>query len=330
MTDESIVKQQIAETYDDYFVRLFENKKEYGLTCVDVASLLNDVTGNNYDESTYRKEYAAFNRGRLYERAFDDRGIKTRILCISDFHFPFAKPIETFADYAGRTDILVLNGDILDCYAISKFPKTYRSSPLEEMVGARQYLIDLIAYIQPREVVVTYGNHCLRLGSYLSSHLDTDIQELMPETSLEYLFVDGFTHYNRKLKTKTYYEPISEVFDNIKITYTGNWYCQIFDTIFCHPKAFASSPMKTAEKAMYFFRNEGKQFQTLVMAHTHRTGSYSIGNTMIYEQGAACDTDKLNYSNGMLVNSQKQGFIYLCYDADGHCVFDKTKLVTLN
>ena len=318
------------ETYQDYFVRLFENKALYKLDCNKIAELLNHESGQSYGESCYRKEWQSFNRGRLYERELIERGVKTRILCISDIHFPFAKPIETFCDYVGRVDILVLNGDLLDCYAISKFSKLYRTSPIEEMIGAREYLIDLIEYIRPKQVVVTYGNHCLRLCGYLSSHLDTDIQELMPETALDYLFVDGFTHYDRKLKTKTYYEPISEVFEDIKIEYTGNWHCQIFDTIFCHPKAFASNPMKTAEKAMYFFRNEGKQFKTLVMAHTHRIGSYTIGNTTIYEQGAACETDKTNYTDGMLINSQKQGFIYLCYDKDGNCMPEKTKLVTLN
>lgn len=318
------------ETYQDYFVRLFENKALYKLDCNKIAELLNTENGQSYGESCYRKEWQSFNRGRLYERELIERGVKTRILCISDIHFPFAKPIETFCDYVGRVDILVLNGDLLDCYAISKFSKLYRTSPIEEMIGARQYLINLIEYIRPSKVIVTYGNHCLRLGSYLSSRLDTDIQELLPETALDYLFVDGFTHYDRKQKTKTYYEPIREVFDDIKIEYTGNWHCQIFDTIFCHPKAFASNPMKTAEKAMYFFRNEGKQFKTLVMAHTHRTGSYTIGNTTIYEQGAACETDKMNYTDGMLINSQKQGFIYLCYDKDGNCMPEKTKLVTLN
>lgn len=318
------------ETYQDYFVRLFENKALYKLDCNKIAELLNYENGHSYESSCYRKEWQSFNRGRIYERELIERGVKTRILCISDIHFPFAKPIEIFCDYVGRVDILVLNGDLLDCYAISKFSKLYRDSPIEEMIGARQYLINLIEYIRPKQVVVTYGNHELRLCSYLNSRLDTDIQELMPETALDYLFVDGFTHYDRKLKTKTYYEPIRDVFEDIKIEYTGNWHCQIFDTIFCHPKAFASNPMKTAEKAMYFFRNEGKQFKTLVMAHTHRTGSYTIGNTTIYEQGAACETDKMNYTDGMLINSQKQGFIYLCYDKDGNCMPEKTKLVTLN
>lgn len=318
------------ETYQDYFVRLFENKALYKLDCNKIAELLNHENGHDYGESAYRKEWQSFNRGRLYERELIERGVKTRILCISDIHFPFAKPIETFCDYVGRVDILLLNGDILDCAAISKFTKMYRTSPIEEMIGARQYLIDLIEYIQPKQVIATYGNHDSRLGAYLAKNLDTDIQELLPETALDYLFVDGFTHYDRKLRTKTHYDPICEVFEDIKIEYVGNWHCQVGDVIFCHPRAFASNPMKTAEKAMYFFRNEGKQFKALVMAHTHRVGDYKIGNTKIYEQGAACETDKMNYNDGMLINSQKQGFAYICLDKDGNNMEDKTKVVGLN
>ena len=318
------------ETYQDYFVRLFENKALYKLDCNKIAELLNHENGQNYGESCYRKEWQSFNRGRLYERELIERGVKTRILCISDLHFPFAKPIETFCNYVGRVDILLLNGDILDCAAISKFTKMYRTSPIEEMIGARQYLIDLIEYIQPKQVLATYGNHDSRLGAYLAKNLDTDIQELLPETALDYLFVDGFTHYDRKLRTKTHYDSICEVFEDIKIEYVSNWHCQVGDVIFCHPRAFTSNPMKTAEKAMYFFRNEGKQFKALVMAHTHRTGEYKIGNTKIYEQGAACETDKMNYNDGMLINSQKQGFAYICLDKDGNNMEDKTKVITLN
>ena len=318
------------ETYQDYFVRLFENKALYKLDCNKIAELLNHENGHNYESSCYRKEWQSFNRGRIYERELIERGVKTRILCISDIHFPFAKPIETFCDYVGRVDILLLNGDILDCAAISKFTKMYRTSPIEEMIGARQYLIDLIEYIQPKQVIATYGNHDSRLGAYLAKNLDTDIQELLPETALDYLFVDGFTHYDRKLRTKTHYDPICEVFEDIKVEYVGNWHCQVGDVIFCHPRAFASNPMKTAEKAMYFFRNEGKQFKALVMAHTHRVGDYKIGNTKIYEQGAACETDKMNYNDGMLINSQKQGFAYICLDKDGNNMEDKTKVIGLN
>jgi hypothetical protein len=125
----------------------------------DIAELLNFETGQNYGESSYRKEFAAFNRGRIYERKSNDKGIAIRILSISDLHAPFQKPIETYSEYVGRVDILQLNGDLVDMQAISKFSKAYRVSPMEEMILCRQYLIDLIEFIKPKRVIATYGNH---------------------------------------------------------------------------------------------------------------------------------------------------------------------------
>lgn len=324
------LKRRNDESYEDYFVRLFDNKKVYDLNCEDIAQLLNEETGQSYTESAYRKEYAAFNRGRSYERQFSEKGVVTRILSISDLHYPYAKPIKTYAEYAGRVDILQLNGDILDCQAISKFPKTYRISPIEEIIGARQYIIELIEYIRPKKVVVTYGNHDLRLGSYVAKQLDNELQELLPETALSYIFTDGFVHYDRKNRCKIRYDGLCDVFTDIEIEYTDNWWCQIGDTIFCHPKTFSTNPMKTAEKALYWFRNQGLIFKSLVMAHTHRIGSYKIGNTTIYEQGACCETTSMQYSDGLLVNSQKEGFIYICFDKDDCNMEDKTKLISLN
>lgn len=258
--------------------------------------------------------------------------IYTRILSLSDFHIPFQKPIETFEKYINRVDILQLNGDLLDCQAISKFSKTYRISPMEEMVAGRQYLINLINYISPKKVVITYGNHDIRFQNYLAKNLDTDLLELMPQTSLELIFVDGFNHYDKRNGCKVWYEPLNKIFENqgIEIEYVDNWFCQIGQTIFCHPFSFANNPMKTSEKAMYWFRNEGMNFTSLVMAHTHRVGQYKIGNTVLIEQGCCSDTKKNNYSGGRLINSQKEGFVYLCQDQDGKIIDNKTDLVCLN
>ena len=326
----SLYPRQINEQFDDYFVRLFENKNNYGLSCQDIADILNAEVGVNYGESKWRKEYAAFRRGMVYANQKTMRGIKNRILCISDTHVPYQLPVQTFSDYAGVTDILILNGDISDCQAISKFPKTYRISPMNELIQTRQYLIDLINYISPNKVIITYGNHDIRFQQYMAKNLDTDLIELMPKTSLELIVVDGFTHYDKEVGTKTYYSPIQEVIDDIEITYTDSWYCQVGNTIFCHPTAFSSGILKTAEKAVQYFRNEGFQFDALVMAHTHRVGEYMQGNTVMYEQGCCCDVTKQHYADGRLTASQKEGFIYLCHDENGNIVRNHTKLVALN
>lgn len=323
------------EAFDDYFVRLFEHKAEYGLNCEQIADLLNaeSPTGIQYGESKWRKAYKDFSRGRLYERNLIERGVRTRVLCISDLHVPFQKPIETFADYAGgRVDVLVLNGDICDFGAISKFPKVYRSSPLAEMVMARQYMIDLIAYIHPKRVIITYGNHDARFQQYLAKSLDSDLVQLMPKTELDLICNNGFHHYNAEWRTNVWYEPLTDVFadEGISIEYQNNWYAQIGKVLFCHPLTFKGTPMKTSQDAVTFFRNEGMVFDALVMGHTHRTGNYVIGNTIMYEEGACCDTSKMRYTDGKLTLGQREGFLYLCLDRDGSVMREQSKLVYLN
>jgi len=265
-----------------------------------------------------------------YDNYLKNNGVATRILSISDTHSPFQLPIETYKDYINKVDILQLNGDIFDMQQISKFPKTYRVGIMEEIIQGRQFIIDLIEYIKPKKVIINYGNHELRFQTYLSKNLDSDLLELMPQTILDLVINDGFNHYDKRNRTKTWYEPLSKIFSDIEVIYTGNWFCQIGETIFCHPNAFSSGLLKTAEKAMYFFRNEGYNFTSLVMAHTHRSGEYTIGNTTIFEQGTASNVKKLNYLDGLLINSQKEGFIYLCQDKNGKMIKNKTNLVVLN
>lgn len=188
----------------------------------------------------------------------------------------------------------------------------------------------MIDFLKPCRVVANFGNHDLRFQSYFAKSLDTDLLELMPKTSLELIFVDGFKHYNKRERTKVEYKPLCDVLDDMEIEYVDNWFCQIGDTIFCHPLAFSSGMMKTSENAMNYFRNEGYDFKSLCMAHTHRVGQYEVGNTTLYEQGCCCDTKKQHYAEGRLTKSQKEGFLYLCQDAEGKTIKEKTRLVCLN
>lgn len=330
MANIQTICRQPDEDFTSYWIRLFEHKDDYKLSCTEIAALLNADQGVDYCESKWRKDYAMFTKGREYERKQSSSHIANRILAISDLHVPFQLPVDTFASYAGKVDTLVLNGDIGDCQAISKFPKTYRVSPMEELIQARMYLIDLIAMLHPKMVVCTFGNHDIRFQHYLAKNLDTDILELMPQTSLELILVDGFRHYDKRSLTKVYYPPLQEVLNDVDVQYADRWFCQIGDTIFCHPYTFSSGIMQTANKAMQYFRNEGYDFKQLVMAHTHRIGSYKIGNTMLYEQGCCCDVDKLHYGDGKLVSSQKEGFLYFGQDSLGNTIIPTVNLVPLN
>lgn len=322
-------KKGINENILDYKIRLCENKEKLNLTWSEIAKLINYETGNSFGESAYRKWYSAFNEGRNYYKKEDEKNIGSRILSISDLHIPYQLPIETFKEYINKVDVLQINGDVLDMASCSKFDKVYRESPMDEIIMAREYLTKLISYINPKKVIINYGNHDIRFERYLARNLDNDILELMPTTPLKLIFDTGFTRYNKKEGYATYYEPIKEVFKNIEIEYSDNWFCQINNILFVHPQAFSSGILKTAEKALYFFRNEGYCFDALVMAHTHRIGEYIIGNTTIYEQGCCCDVSKMQYNNGKLINSQKEGFLYICLDKNNKIIRDKTNLVLI-
>lgn len=320
------LKRLDGEEFTSWKIRccIAKRRRETDMDWIEIR----DMLGLDITPDQLRKQAVGYEEYDDYIHGVNS--VATTILSISDLHVPFEKPLDTFKNYSNKIDVLQLNGDILDCSQLSRFSKVYRTSPIEEMIQSRQYIINLIEMINPKLVLVNHGNHELRLGSYLAKNLDNEIQELMPETAFDYIFVDGFTHYDRKTRAKVKYAPLCEVFENIEIKYTGTWYSQYKDIIFCHPKAYSTSPLKTAEKALYWFRNEGFEFHTLILAHTHRVGSYKIGNSMIYEQGCCCETKKMRYNDGQLVNSQKEGFMIISLDKDGQVIEDKTNIVTLN
>ena len=205
---------------------LAKKRKETDMDWIEIR----DMLGLNITPDQLRKQAVGYEEYDNYIHGY--QGVATTILSVSDLHYPFAKPLDVFREFSGKIDILQLNGDLVDCMALSRFSKLYRVSPLEEMIGARQYIIDLIEMIKPKKVLVNHGNHELRLGSYLAKNLDNELQELMPETALDYIFIDGFTHYDRKTKAKVKYSPLCDVFDDIEIKYTGISLAPISDNLF--------------------------------------------------------------------------------------------------
>ena len=321
----------VGEDLGDYCIRLCENKEKYGITYKEIAQLMNAQNGKNYKESTYRKEYAAFNRGRVYEREHNAVAVHNRVLVISDMHIPFNYPVSIFNKYSGNVDILVLNGDIMDCQSISSFPKKYRINFMEEMILAREYLIELIDLIQPTKVIIIKGNHEHRMLKYLTDKINSDLLNLMPDSPMDLIINDGFKDNDRFKHIEKFYPALKDEFKSqgIDIVYNGEWHCRVGNVIFAHPLAYSSPMMKTADKAVTFFsRTQNRDFTAIVMAHTHKVGFYKVGDIKMYEQGCVCKLDELDYADGKLQTPQQNGYMYIALDKDGNIIEDKTKLIT--
>jgi hypothetical protein len=65
MMDNPILKQP-TESFQDYHIRLFDNKEEYEIDNIKIAELLNKEFGSNYDESKWRKDYAQYVKWKDY------------------------------------------------------------------------------------------------------------------------------------------------------------------------------------------------------------------------------------------------------------------------
>lgn len=313
------LKRFEQETNFEYMLRLVlaKRNKDTNLGWDEIAELL----GGEYGSAEYLRKLAyGIYEYDDYLNGNENKHVANRILCISDLHIPFHLPLETFAKYKGKVDTLILNGDIVDMQGISKFPKSYRVSPMEELIEGRAFIISLLDYLKPKRVVAINGNHELRFGAYLAKHLDSDVLELMPNSPLELIFMDGFKWYDKRQKQKIDYKALDVVYPEIEFIYPDDWKYQIGDTIFTHPYTFSGQPLKTADKALDWFLKSGYQFDNLVVAHTHKVGNYFLAGKGMYEQGCLFDLEKNNYTDGKLTTPQSCGYIYMEQNAKGSTV----------
>ena len=286
---------------------LAKKKKETDMDWVEIR----DMLGLDITPDQLRKQAVGIELYDDYIKNNHNSMISNRILAISDLHIPFNLPINIYKNFIGKVDTLVLNGDIEDCQSCSRFSKKYRVDVDKEMVMTRDFIIELIHMLTPKKVVIIKGNHEHRMGRYLSDRLNEDLMSIMPDSPMDLIVNDGFRVKDRINKTETWYSPIAELFrdEGIEVSYTGEWWRKVGNTIFAHPLSYSTGMLKTTEKAIEYFLRNDRDFNAIVLGHTHKLGSYIQGNIKMYEQGCCCDLNKLDYNDGYLTIPAKNGFI---------------------
>jgi predicted phosphodiesterase len=322
--------KNLNESDLDYCVRLIQGKANNTYD-IDYIELYRIITGNTYSYDEARKMfYGSKVLANVYTYGLNNSS-KTRILHISDLHYPFNLSNDIYKQFKDRVDILIIDGDEEDCFSVSKFTKKYRLPFVDEMIGARQMLIDIINIINPKKVLFNYGNHNVRMINYFSDKIHEDLLSLMPETNLDFIVDIGFWKHNHEKKTKTFYEPLTKVFaeSGIEIVYTKNWFCRVGKTIYCHPKAFKSGLLATVEKSYLYFLQIGEEpFDCIVMSHTHALGFAKYGKSFLYESGCLCKEPEYS-QDGKFMRPQQNGIFYQVQDEQGNFLYNESKLVTI-
>lgn len=121
--------------------------------------------------------------------------MKNKFVVLSDIHFPFEnseailKTIDFMVKYNPK--YIFLNGDIVDCYSLSRFDKEPKRilSLQKEFDLASAFITDLTELFPKAKIVYIEGNHEKRLQKYLNSH--PEISSLRTLTIKDLLGLDS-------------------------------------------------------------------------------------------------------------------------------------------
>lgn len=234
----------------------------------------------------------------------------TRYVIAGDFHAPFHCP-EVVAELIARespyTDTLIISGDLMDFYSISRFLK-YEHVPIEQEIAGADALLGQLAQAFP-DVLIVEGNHdAPRFEKQLRSLLTPEMMhciELLTGGNLSIV----------KMLAKRY--------SNVRFapqqagSHALGWLTQVGDLVVTHAEKFSRVPgaaLRQIEEGLADFDHvyNLKPWRVLAQAHTH---AFSMvpwhADKLLVESGCCCLTHGYQLTARMGGRPQRQGYLTL-------------------
>ena len=212
----------------------------------------------------------------------------------SDTHFPFQDPASLKVIYAVlkdlKPDLIVHHGDLLDCYAISRFDKdpSHRVSLDKEIQLAAEHLATVAKICPKAERLLIKGNHEDRLRRLLWSEASGPLREVLSLSKVQAL-LNWPALLDLKGSGWRWIESRELLFGKM---------------ILKHGEVVRAGSGATAKAEQSRYSKSG------MSGHTHRMGSYFIrdwnGQHGWFELGCTCDlnpsyVEDPNWQNGFAV-----------------------------
>ena len=213
------------------------------------------------------------------------------VVIASDIHIPFQddRAVSGFIKYCKekQPEAVVLNGDVLDMFMLSRFTKGEGRNPLEEMTMCQGFLDSLRKAVPNSEIYYVIGNHENRLEKYV----------LTKAPELASLIEDVFTI----IKTSDY-----KVRGCASVTFNDNFVCK-------HGTLLGNKSGLSAIKEME------NAYMSGATGHTHRLCKYiarKSGRKFVWlETGCLCSLNpeymvNPNWQAGFAELKFKDGKLY--------------------
>ena len=242
---------------------------------------LNKMNNTDIEENLFTDEFLYNDQGMLFRdikehlRVIHNKFEKIKpkkILVMSDLHAPFAnfRALSQAIKNESDADVVVLNGDVFDLHAFSRFDKMSDIAINQELNCIRALF--KVLFKKFKHVVWVGGNHDLsRFKKYLMKNIHPSLMELFTDPR----------------------ELIQREFANNDLIIVDNTYAEIGDVVFSHIDAFSNVPMKTVGSANDIMRSNKKllpnpNFNAIIMGHTHQIGKIIVNDQMLIEGGCCC------------------------------------------
>jgi len=220
-----------------------------------------------------------------------------KVLVISDIHIPMQSDEALFAaiefGHKQEVDTIIINGDLIDFYQLSRFEKDPRKRSIKYEIDATKVFLDGLRKVFPKALIVwALGNHCSRFEKY--------IMQKAPELlDIEALSIDQIFDLNRL---------------NIHLVESNQYiYAGKLMIAHGHNIGLMSGGVNPARSARL------KIGRSILIGHFHRE-TKDMGRVVdekpyaAYSAGCLCDL----YPNYLPVNAWSHGFAYIELDKNGN------------
>jgi predicted phosphodiesterase len=242
-------------------------------------------------------------------------GKTVKWLLLSDPHIPLHNEeyIARVIDEHKDADGLIITGDVLDCYAVSRFTKK-EDIPLKEEIASAIALFDFLS-TKFKEIIILEGNHTDRVRKYFESRIELDMMFLIEYDVLKLITQD---YKNVRLVKDSYTFPGGAGEGTIcHFTKIGK------DCVVGHFETYSKVAMKAGINAYNWANDWSKYFnlgkiRLFIQGHTHALGKVPIrgGDIVVGEAGCVCQVQPYTIEPKPAYQPLVNGY-WLIYQTDG-------------
>ena len=308
---------KITDEQIEFGKTLFKN----GATYYDVSIELYDKYGIYMHPESVRYYLTRRDKPKLtVVEKLANEGVE-KVLVLSDIHVPFEckEVLEVVEKHKDEISSIILGGDIVDCVAVSSFDPLDALPLIDEMVAAHQLLKQIQDMTPNVKRIIIKGNHEERYAKYLSKH-PNELNKLHSDNIIQEI-VKGFEYYDRL-------KGVVSKYDTLDYLVIDDWWTNYKGMIVCHPITYSKVAARTAQSALEYFVERSVDFDTCLVAHTHKQSScFKFGK---YSVEIGCMCKPMGYaSSGRLSYTQQQNGYHLAVFVDGKYDINQSRNYTI-